>query len=62
MGMMPGEKQIRSGRTFHVNHHKGYTSLMWKAGDLTYCLVSDLPPEEVITFASGEQTSSILPS
>lgn len=62
MGMMPGEKQIRAGRTFHVNHHKGYTSLMWKAGDLTYCLVSDLPPEEVITFASGEQTSSILPS
>lgn len=62
LAMMPGEKQIRSGRIFHVNHHKGYTSLMWKVGDLTYCLVSDLPPDEVMTFASEEQTSSILPS
>lgn len=62
LAIMPGEKQIRSGRTFHVNHHKGYTSLMWKVGDLTYCLVSDLSPEEVMTFASEEQTSSILPS
>lgn len=60
LAVMPGEKQLRSGRTFHVNHHKGYTSLMWKVGDLTYCLVSDLPPEEVMTFASEEQTSLIL--
>lgn len=56
LAIMPGEKQIRSGRTFHVNHHKGYTSLMWKVGDLTYCLVSHLPVEEVMTFASEEQT------
>ncbi len=62
LAIMPGEKQIRSGRTFHVNHHKGYTSLMWKVGDLTYCLVSDLPPDEVMTFASEEQTSSIVSS
>lgn len=55
LAMMPGEKQNRAGRTFHVNHHKGYTSLMWKAGDLTYCLVSDLSLEEVMTFASEEQ-------
>lgn len=62
LAMMPGEKQIRSGRAFHVNHHKGYTGLMWKVGDLTFCLVSDLPPDEVMTFASEEQTSSILQS
>ncbi len=62
LAIMPGKQQIRSGRTFHVNHHKGYTSLMWKVGNLTYCLVSDLPPDEVMTFASEEQTSSILPS
>lgn len=52
--VMPGKQQNRDGRTFHVNHHKGYTSLMWKVGDLTYCLVSDLPPEELMTFASEE--------
>ncbi len=52
--IMPGKKQIRSGQTFYLNHHKGYTSLMWRAGDLTYCLVSDLSPEEVMTFASEE--------
>ncbi|MDE2322879.1 MAG: zf-HC2 domain-containing protein [candidate division NC10 bacterium] len=55
LAMMPGEKQIRSGRTFHINHHEGYTSLMWKTGDLTYCLVSDLAAEEVMAFASEEQ-------
>ncbi|MBZ0161075.1 MAG: zf-HC2 domain-containing protein [bacterium] len=55
LAIMSGEKQIRSGRTFYVNHHKGYTSLMWKVGDLTYCLVSDLSLEEVMTFASEEQ-------
>lgn len=54
MAIMPGEEQTRNERPFHVNHHKGYTSLMWRAGDLTYCLVSDLPPEEVMTFASEE--------
>lgn len=55
MALMPGLMQVRNERTFLVNHHKGYTSLMWKAGDLTYCLVSDLPPEEVMAFASQEQ-------
>ena len=53
--LMPGEEQVRNGRAFRVNHHEGYTSLMWRAGDLTYCLVSDLPPEDVMTFASEEQ-------
>jgi anti-sigma factor (TIGR02949 family) len=55
LAIMPGERQVRSGRTFHVNHHKGYTSLMWKAGGLTYCLVSDLSPEELMVFASEER-------
>lgn len=55
MALMPGMVQIQNERTFLVNHHKGYTSLMWKAGGLTYCLVSDLPPEEVMAFASQEQ-------
>ncbi len=52
MGLMPGEKHTRDSRTFQVNHHRGYTSLMWRDADLTYCLVSDLSPEEVMTFAS----------
>jgi hypothetical protein len=55
MNLMPGEKQVRNSRIFHVNHHKGYTSLMWKEGDLAYCLVSDLSPEEVMAFASASQ-------
>lgn len=55
MALMLGMVQIRNERTFLVNYHKGYTSLMWKAGDLTYCLVSDLPHEEVMAFASQEQ-------
>lgn len=52
INLMPGEQRMRNERTFHVNHHKGYTSLMWREGDLAYCLVSDLSPEEVIAFAS----------
>lgn len=52
MHLMPGEEQVRNQRAFHVNHHRGYTSLMWREGDLAYCLVSDLSPEEVMAFAS----------
>ncbi|MGH7369879.1 MAG: zf-HC2 domain-containing protein [Candidatus Methylomirabilaceae bacterium] len=55
MPLMPGEDRVWNSRTFHVNQHKGHTSLMWREGDLAYCLVSDLPPEEVMAFASEEQ-------
>jgi anti-sigma factor (TIGR02949 family) len=54
MNLMPGEERVWNGRTFHVNHHKGHTSLMWTEGDFVYCLVSDLSPEEVMAFASEE--------
>ncbi len=52
IGLMPGVEHIWNNRTFRVNHHRGYTSLMWREGDLAYCLVSDLSPEEVMAFAS----------
>ncbi|MBI4380566.1 MAG: zf-HC2 domain-containing protein [candidate division NC10 bacterium] len=55
MPLMPGEERVWRRRTFHVNHHRGYTSLMWRDGDLAYCLVSDLTPEEVMAFASEER-------
>jgi hypothetical protein len=55
MPRMPGEERAWGGRTFHVNRHEGHTSLMWSEGDLAYCLVSDLPPEEVMMFASERQ-------
>ena len=52
MPLMPGEERVWNTQTFHVNQHEGHTSLMWKEGDLAYCLVSDLSPEEVMAFAS----------
>lgn len=55
MPLMPGEERVWRRRTFHVNHHRGYTSLMWRDGDLAYCLVSDLTPEEVMAVASQER-------
>jgi anti-sigma factor RsiW len=35
-----------------VHEHKGYTSLIWQEGSLTFALVGDLPSKELMRSAN----------
>ena len=43
---------VREGaQTFHVQHYKGYSTVLWQDGDILCGLVSDLPLQALIAIA-----------
>lgn len=50
------EREIR-GVEFYMAAQKGYHLIGWKSAGFLYCLVADLPSEELLTFASAKAAS-----
>lgn len=50
-GLPKGLRHDREGISFFVYGRDGSTQIFWQEGDVTCVLVSDAPPEEVLSLA-----------